>query len=66
MSDKAELVAYRAFVGEAVSRIEALHDEGQTLDQIKAAAPFADFNRGEGFIDADGFITAIHTSIANR
>ena len=66
MSNKAELVAYRAFIGESVERIEKLHGEGRTVDQVLAAKPFADYDRGEGFIDADGFARAIYTSIENR
>ena len=62
MSNKAELVAYRAFVGEAASRIEKLRGEGKTLEQALAAKPFADFDRGEGFVNADGFLTAIWNS----
>ena len=65
MSNKAELVAYRAFIGEAVDRVEVRKTAGETLDQIKAQKPFEDFNRGQGFINADGFITAIWNSMAD-
>ena len=63
MSNKAELVAYRAMIGQAVDRVRALKEDGLTMAQAVAAAPLADFDRGEGFIDADGFVTAIYHSL---
>lgn len=63
MSNKAELVAYRAMIGDAVARVKALKDNGRTLEEAVAAKPLADFNRGEGFISADGFVTAIWQSM---
>ena len=63
MSNKAELVAYRAMMGDAVSRVQALRDEGRTLEEAVAADPLAGFNRGEGFISKDGFVTAIWNSM---
>lgn len=65
MSNKAELETYRLMVGEAVSRVEALRAEGKTLEEAIAAKPFADWDRGEGFIDADSFVTAIWNSARN-
>lgn len=63
MSNTAELVAYRAMIGEAVSRVEALRQEGMSLDEAVAAKPLADIDRGEGgFISADAFVTAIWNS----
>lgn len=63
MSNKAELVAYRAMMGDAVARVKALKDEGKTLEETIAAQPLAGFNRGEGFISADAFVTAIWKSM---
>ncbi|MHA6333565.1 MBL fold metallo-hydrolase [Qipengyuania sp. CAU 1752] len=63
LSNKAELDAYRAMIGDAVSRVEKLKTAGKTLDEAIAAKPLADFQRGEGFIDADSFVTAIWRSI---
>ncbi|MEL6877874.1 MAG: MBL fold metallo-hydrolase [Pseudomonadota bacterium] len=63
MSDKAELTDYRAMIGEAVSLVEALQVEGKSLEEAVAAKPLADFDRGEGFIDEDGFVTAIWNSM---
>ena len=62
MSNKAEMVAYRAMIGEAVKRVEALREEGKTLEEAVAAKPLADFERGEGFIGEDAFVTAIWSS----
>ena len=66
MSNKAELVAYRAMMGDAVERVKALRDGGSTLEQTVAAKPLAGFDRGEGFIDADGFVGAIYRSLEAR
>lgn len=66
MSNKAELVAYRGMIGEAVDRVRALKDAGSSRDAAIAAKPLADFDRGEGFIDADGFVTAIYRSLDAR
>ncbi|WP_379546799.1 MBL fold metallo-hydrolase [Qipengyuania sp. DSG2-2] len=63
MSNKAELVAYRAMMGEAVSLVRALRDEGMTKEEAIAAKPLAGFNRGEGFIGPDQFVEAIWTSL---
>jgi glyoxylase-like metal-dependent hydrolase (beta-lactamase superfamily II) len=62
MSNKAELVAYRAMVGEAVKRVEALKAQGKSLEEAIAAKPLDSFNRGEGFIGPDAFVTAIWNS----
>lgn len=63
MSNKAELVAYRAMIGEAVSRVDALRVQGMSLEEAVAAQPLADIDRGEGgFISADAFVGAIWAS----
>jgi glyoxylase-like metal-dependent hydrolase (beta-lactamase superfamily II) len=62
LSDKAELVAYRAMMGLAVKRVEALREQGLDLAEALDATPLADFERGEGFIDADAFVAAIWNS----
>ena len=64
MSDKAGLVAYRAMIGQAVDLVRGLKDGGASLEAVIAAKPLAGFDRGEGFIDADGFVTAIYQSLA--
>lgn len=63
MSTKAELIAYRAMMGEAVERVDALRGEGKTLEEALAAKPLEGIDRGEGgFISADAFVTAIWNS----
>ncbi|WP_298333550.1 MBL fold metallo-hydrolase [uncultured Erythrobacter sp.] len=63
MSNKAELVAYRAMMGEAVGRVDTLRADGVSLEDALAAKPLADIDRGEGgFIDEDAFVTAIWSS----
>jgi glyoxylase-like metal-dependent hydrolase (beta-lactamase superfamily II) len=63
MSNKAELAAFRAVIGQAVERVEKLHKAGKTLDEAVAAKPLADFNRESGFINGDAFVKAIWSSI---
>ncbi|MFL0356601.1 MBL fold metallo-hydrolase [Erythrobacter sp. GH1-10] len=63
MSNKAELVAYRDMIGEAVSRVEALHEDGATLEEAVAAKPLASLDREGGFVSGDAFVTAIWGSI---
>ncbi|MEL7446333.1 MAG: MBL fold metallo-hydrolase [Pseudomonadota bacterium] len=63
MSNKAELVAYRDMIREAVSRVEALHEQDMTLEETIGSQPLADFDRGEGFIGPEAFVTAIWNSI---
>ena len=66
VSNKSELVAYRTMIGQAVDRVRALRDEGMSLEQAVATQPLASFDRGEGFIDADGFAAAIYRSLETR
>lgn len=63
MSNKAELVAYRAMIGEAVERVEALREGGSSLEEAVAAKPLASFNREGGFVSGDAFVTAIWNSM---
>ena len=63
MSNRAELIAYRNVIGEAVTRIRAMKDAGTTLEAAQAERPLDSFERGEGFIDADSFIAAVWNSI---
>ncbi len=63
MSNKAELVAYRAMIGDAVARVEALREGGATLEETIAGKPLAEFNRDGGFVSGDAFVTAIWASL---
>ena len=63
MSNKAELIAYRAMIGQAVDLVRDLHANGNTLEETVAAKPLAGFDRGEGFIGPDAFVEAIYRSL---
>lgn len=63
MSNRAELIAYRNVVGEAVTRIKALKNSGTSLEDAQAQKPLASFERGEGFISADAFVGAVWRSL---
>jgi hypothetical protein len=65
MSNKAELAAWRAMIGQAVERVEALHKDGKTLEQAVAAKPLADFNRESSFINGEAFVKVIWASLAD-
>lgn len=64
MSNKADLVAYRAMMADAITRVRALQQQGMTLEQALAAKPLAGIERGQGFVGPDAFVTAIWNSIA--
>ena len=63
MSNRAELLAFRNTIGEAVTRIKAYHSAGTSLEDAVAAKPLAGIERGEGFISADRFIAAVYASL---
>lgn len=63
MSNRAEMLAYRNAIGEAVTRIKALKNAGITLEEAVAMKPLASFQRGKGFIDADAFMGAVWRSL---
>ncbi|MEO9463026.1 MAG: MBL fold metallo-hydrolase [Marinomonas sp.] len=63
MSNRAELIAYRNVVGEAVTRIKALKNSGTSLEEAIAAKPLDSFERGEGFISGDAFVGAVWRSL---
>ncbi len=64
MSNKAELVAYRASIGAMVDRVRPLFEQGMSLADAKAAKPLAGFNEGEqGFRNADDFVEMIYESL---
>ncbi|MEP3051759.1 MAG: MBL fold metallo-hydrolase [Erythrobacter sp.] len=62
LGSKAELIAYRALIGQAVELVEAEHAAGKTLEEAVAADPLATIGRTGGFISAEAFVTAIWTS----
>lgn len=62
VSNKAELAEYRARMGVAVERVDALRAAGMTLEEATATKPLADMNREGGYISADRFVYAIWNS----
>ncbi len=63
MSNKAELLAYRNIIGEAVTRLRALKSSGSIMEEAQAMKPLDSFERGEGFISADRFIETVWDSL---
>ncbi|BDI61133.1 MBL fold metallo-hydrolase [Qipengyuania nanhaisediminis] len=59
MSNRGELIAYRAMIAESVARVEALRAQGHDLAEAVAAAPLADMDRDGGFVSGDAFVEAI-------
>lgn len=62
MSNKAELIAFRAMIGDSVERVNGLREAGKNLEEAVAAKPLADFDREGGFISGDRFVAAIWNS----
>ena len=58
LGDRAGLVAYQKFLGDVRDRIGKLVQQGQTLDQIRAAKPLADYEAtlSKGFLDTNTFL----------
>lgn len=66
MSNQAELTASRDMLADIFSRIEAAIKSGQSLDEIMAARPLADFSEYAAFIDEDKMVrTAYRSAIEN-
>ena len=63
MSNKAELIAYRQMIGEAVEAVKAAAADGAARDEVIAANPLSNFDAGSGFISADAFTGAIFDSL---
>ena len=64
LATRADLVAFHAMVAEGVRRIEALKDEGGTLEVAVAAKPVEGLVNFEGgFISDDAFVTSVWQSL---
>ena len=64
LATRADLIAWRAMIGTAVERVQALKTAGRTLDQAKAAKPLAGLaNAPDGFVTEDAFVEAIWGSL---
>lgn len=67
--DEADVVEYRDMVTIIRDRIQAMIDEGMTLDQVKAARPTMDydgrFGSETGFWTTEMFVEAVYQSLQN-
>ena len=69
LSDEADVVEYRDMVTIVRDRIRALIGRGQTLAQVKAARPSADYDPefgGTGTSSPDAFVESIHRSLGGK
>ena len=67
LATKRDLAAYHDMLVTVRARIKARRDKGETLEEIIAADPLADFNEkwGQGFITAERIITPVYESLAD-
>lgn len=67
LGDRAALAAYRDMLEAVADRIQALIDEGRSLDEIQAAAPTSDWDGewGNGFIKPAAFVRMVHEDLAD-
>lgn len=65
MADKADLQAYHDVMVAARDRVQAMIEDGASLEAIQAAKPLADFDQtyGGGFINPDRFLGFVYTSL---
>jgi cyclase len=66
ISDESEVVWYRDMVTIIRDRVEALMDEGLTLQQIQASRPSLDYDSrwGSGAVSPDAFVETIYRSLS--
>ncbi|CAN5339624.1 MBL fold metallo-hydrolase [soil metagenome] len=67
LSDRAALQTYHDMLVAIRNRIRTARAAGQTLEQVKAARPTAEFDAkwGGGFIDADTFVETVYRSLGS-
>ena len=65
LGDKAGLAKYRDMLATVATRIEKLKASGQTIDQVNAARPTADFDEawGNGMLKPDVFVGLIYRTL---
>lgn len=64
LASRADLVAFHAMIAEGVRRIEALREEGISLEEAVARQPVAGLANAEGgFISDDAFVTSVWQSL---
>jgi glyoxylase-like metal-dependent hydrolase (beta-lactamase superfamily II) len=65
LGTQADLQAYRDMLAGIRDRVKALVAQGKTLQQVLAAKPSAQWDAkwGKGFLNPDGFVSAVHRSL---
>ena len=68
LGDRAALEAYRAMLATVRGRVQAALARGESVDQVLAAKPSAEFDArwGAGFIDPERFARTVYESLAGR
>lgn len=68
LGNRKELGRYLSMLKDVRSRVQALIDEGRSLDQIQTAKPLADYDAslGGGFIGPDRFLEIVHRSLTGK
>ena len=68
LGDKKALLKYRDMLVAVSGRMQALIDQGKTIEEIIALKPNADFDAswGNGFLNPDAFLTTLHAAMVNK
>jgi hypothetical protein len=70
VSDEHEVVEYRDMVAIVRDRVQALIDNGATVEQVKAARPTADYDTRYGATSGtwttDMFVEAVYRDLSRR
>lgn len=68
LSDRAGLEKYHAMLTTITDRVRSLMAEGKSLEEIQAAGVTSEYDErwGGGFIDAERFLSFVHTSLADN
>ncbi len=68
LGDKKALVKYRDMLVTVRSRMQALIDQGKTLEEIIALKPNADFDElwGKSFLTPEAFLTTLHAVMVKK
>lgn len=66
LSNRKELVAYRAMLSTVCDRIGAAIGEGKTVEEVSAMKPTTDFDAewGDGLLSPDQFVRILYTGLA--
>ena len=68
LGDRADVASAAAMIEESLDRVASMVELGKSLDEIKAADPFADFNPtwGQGFIRPDQWVDTMYRTVVAR